>query len=191
VPRPDQSQERREEYLPLIAGAFARLGYRGATTALLAESCGVRENILYRLWPDKRAMFVASLEHVYQKSEDTWLELLAGGGEGSSAQRLLEHEASHLGERGLHRLVFTALGETDDPEIREALSGMYLRFVTFIQEQVARHRGVEEGSEETALTAWAILGLGTVANIGRELGLLDEERRRRLMIERGGELLGG
>lgn len=174
----------------MITAEFARLGYRGATTALLAERCGVRENILYRLWTDKRAMFVACLEHVYEKSEGTWLELLAADAPGSAAERLLAYEARHLGEHGLHRLVFTALGETDDPEIQVALSGMYQRFVTFIQTQVTEHRGSDSEAEDTSLTAWSLLGLGTVANIGRELGLLDDERRLRLMVEWGGRLLG-
>ena len=48
--------ERRAEFIPILANAFAELGYRRATTAELARRCDVQENILYRLWPDKRSM---------------------------------------------------------------------------------------------------------------------------------------
>ena len=77
MPRPNLSNERRLELVPIVARTFAELGYRRTTTAALAERCKVRENILYRLWPDKRAMFVASLDYVYQLSEETWAQLLA------------------------------------------------------------------------------------------------------------------
>ena len=76
MPRPDRSQERRAELLPVVAAAFAELGYRRASTAELAERCGVRVNVLYRLWPDKRAMFVAAIHHVFDGSLATWEALL-------------------------------------------------------------------------------------------------------------------
>jgi AcrR family transcriptional regulator len=62
--------------LPLVARAFADLGYRRATTAALAKRCGVRENVLYRAWPDKKAMFIASIEFVWQLSMDIWQGLV-------------------------------------------------------------------------------------------------------------------
>ncbi len=73
--RPNQADSRRKELMPIVTGAFSELGYRRTTTAELAKRCGVRENILYRLWPDKKAMFVASIEYVYKLSAETraWL----------------------------------------------------------------------------------------------------------------------
>ena len=52
MPRPNQSDQRRRELLPVVTDAFAELGYRRTSTAELAERCNVRVNILYRLWPD-------------------------------------------------------------------------------------------------------------------------------------------
>ena len=178
----------------MVAQAFAELGYRRTTTAELARRCGVRENILYRLWPDKKAMFVASIEYVYQRLSKTWAELLRDqNAPGSPAERLLEYESRHRGDLGLYRIVFAGLSETDDPEIREALQQMYGRFHRFIRRQVAAHRdGRTNGSLPGAeLSAWAIVGLGTVANIGRELGLLTGSRQRRLIADVGKLLLEG
>ena len=64
MPRPNRTAERRRELIPVIARAFTELGYRRSTTAELARRCEVQENILYRLWPDKRAMFIAAIEHM-------------------------------------------------------------------------------------------------------------------------------
>jgi AcrR family transcriptional regulator len=194
MPRPDQSAERREQLLPVVAAAFAELGYRRASTAELAARCGVRENVLYRLWPDKKAMFVAAIHHVFERSLQTWqarLETVADPAHGAAA--LLRYEARHLGEHGLYRILFAGLGETDDDEIQAALAGTYADFVRFIRAQVLAHRGLSarDGVAEIDLAVWALLGLGTMANIGRELGLLSPRRRQRLLAELGDLILDG
>lgn len=192
MPRPNQRHERRLEFLPLLARTFAELGYRRTTTAELAARCGVRENILYRLWPDKRAMFVAAIDFVYELSEATWEELLAGADEDASpAELILDYEASHHGEFGLYRIVFAGLSETDDPEIAAAMKRLYGRFQRFAKKQVATHNEEIGSSTELdpGLVAWAIVGLGTVANIGRELGLLSARNRKRLVGDVGRALL--
>ena len=191
--RPNQSVQRRRELVPIIARTFAELGFRRTTTAELAQRCDVRENILYRLWPDKKKMFIAAIDYVYEVSASTWGKLIAeDDGRTSTAARLLEYESTHHGEFGLFRIVFAGLSETDDPVIRAALSDMYKRYHRFIERQIGEHRTHEAvaGIPDAALSAWAVIGLGTVANIGRELGLLNDSRRKQLMGGVGRLLLG-
>ena len=191
MPRPSRAAERRRDLLPVVARTFAELGYRRATIAELAQRCGFQENVLYRLWPDKKAMFLAAIEFVFDGSRDTWARLLAEGEDATAGARILEYESAHHGEFGLHRIVFTGLSEADDPEIRAALRGMYGRFQEFIRERIEAHReGTGADGPDPARAAWAVVGLGTVINIGRELGLLDADERRRLMAEVGGTMLG-
>ncbi len=178
--RPSQTHEKRKKMLPIVARAFAELGYRRATTAELAQRCKVRENILYRLWPDKKAMFIASIDYVYEQAAGTWREVLSETDDNAGAAvRLLTHEAEHYGESGLHRIIFAGLSEIDEPEIREALRKMYGRFQRFIRGQIAAHRNGARtsGLPDETISAWAIVGLGNVANIGRELGLLSDRGR--------------
>jgi AcrR family transcriptional regulator len=194
MPRPSQANAKRRELIPLIARAFAELGYRRTTTAELAARCAVRENILYRLWPDKKAMFIAAIEYVYEFSARTWDGLLARPAPaGSPAERLLAYEAGHLGEFGHARIIFAGLSETDDRDIRRALSRMYQRYQKFVADQVGAHRAGRDVRKpaDPALAAWALVGLGTVASIARELDLLGDRERRRLMTEVGRLLLGG
>lgn len=192
VGRPSQQEQKRRELIPVIARAFTELGYRGATTAELARRCGVQENILYRVWPDKKAMFLAAIEFVYEFSESTWLSVLESGGDGDPARRILEFESRHHGEFGHYRILFTALGETDDAEIREAARRIFGRFHRFLRAQIAaRSRRSRRALAPPELTAWAAIGLGTAANIGRELGLLGDAERRRLMSTIGRVLLEG
>jgi AcrR family transcriptional regulator len=192
LPRPSQSEARRKKLIPVIARTFAEFGYRRTTTAELARRCGVRENILYRLWPDKKAMFIATIDYVYELSDEVWAELLGDRRANStSAERLLEYEAQHHGEFGLYRVIFAGLSETDDREISEALKRIYNLFHRFIARQIAAHRDQLGKSVELdpELAAWAFIGLGTVANIGLELRLLGGEARVRFIGEVGRQLL--
>jgi len=194
MPRPSQADDRRKRLLPIVARAFAELGYRRTTTAELARRCQVRENILYRLWRDKKAMFVASIEFVYALSAETWKRLLAeGDDEKRPAERLLQYESEHHGESGLQRLVFAGLSETNDPAIRQALRTMYRRFHRFIGEQISAYRNDDRRTPQpdVALSAWAVIGLGTLASVVQELELLKSGDRKRFMAEVGHLLIEG
>jgi AcrR family transcriptional regulator len=189
MPRPSRSAEKRSQLLPEVARTFSELGYRRTTTAELARRCGVRENILYRLWPDKKAMFIASIEYVYALSSGIWRDVLQKDAPpGTAAERLLSYEARHHGEFGFYRIVFAGLNESHDPEIRSALRTMYARFHRFICDQIRAHRRGPHASD-VVLAAWAVIGLGTVANIGREFDLLSAVDRERLMKDIGSLLI--
>lgn len=192
--RPNLSERRRGELIGTVAATFAELGYRRTTTAVLAERCGVQEVILYRLWPDKQAMFVAAIEFVGSNSERIWQDVLARSADaGTGAERVLAYEATHLGEFGLYRILFAGLSEMDDPAIASAMRQVYARFLRFISTQVRAHRrahGERGRLPSPELTAWALLGLGTAANLSRELNLLGESARKRLIATVGRRLLG-
>jgi len=194
MPRPSQTLDKRKKLTPIVARAFAELGYRRATTAELARRCKVRENILYRVWPDKKAMFIASIDYVYEQAAGAWRALLRETDDpAGAATTLLTHEAEHYGESGLHRIIFAGLSEIDEPEIRDALRTMYGRFHRFIREQVSAHRngnGTSAIPNET-VSAWGIIGLGNLANIGRELGLLTDRGRKKMFGDAGRLLLDG
>ncbi len=191
--RPNQSEARRAELLPIVAAAFAELGYRRTTTAALAERCAVQETILYRLWPDKHAMFLAAIEHVTDHAEAIWArQAESRRGDLTAAEAVLEYEAVHLGEFGLYRILFAGLSETDDPDIAAALRTAYRRFHAFLLARLRDHQRQHPGKglPPAELSAWALLGLGTMVNIGRELDLLPKTARADLLRQVGRQLLG-
>lgn len=191
--RPNLSEERRADLLPAVAATFAEFGYRRTTTALLAERCAVQETILYRLWPDKRAMFTASIEYVAEHSQQTWArELAARSSAKTTAEAVLDYEATHLGEFGLYRILFAGLSETDDPAIMAALQKAYGSFHAFLRARIREHRRSRgaSGLPSAELAAWAMLGLGTAVNLGRELDLLTARQRAELLRTVGRQLLG-
>ena len=192
MPRPNQTLEKRRELLPVVCQAFSELGYRRATTAEIAERCGVQENILYRLWRDKKEMYLASVHFVYDNAVRIWTEQATQAGSRFCVSDVLEYEAEHLGEFGHYRILFAGLSETDDAEIRSALAKIYRDFHRFIRCRIEEARGDGCGSEglDAALAAWTFIGLGTVLTFGKEMNLMGPRVRKQILKDVGDLLLG-
>lgn len=194
----DRQDERRAELIPKITRAFADLGYAHATTAAIAEICELRENQLYRLWPSKKAMFLAAIEHLYEYEVKRWSERMSVGDPAAAFRNLLGEEGKSRGSTGLHRVAFAGLGEVNDPEIRAAIASLYQRFHGFIVAALKRGAASEDGgvsvSEEDRLSpqvaAWSLIALGTMSNIARELDLFSLPTQRKLMRDVGESLAG-
>ncbi len=183
MPRPSQIDQQRKRLLPVLCQVFSELGYRRTTTAQLAQRCAVRENILYRLWKDKKAMFLAAIDDLFQRRAEKWEGILAQYPTPQDIPRaLVAYEAKHQGEFGFYRIVFTALVEADDPEIRKAITRMYRRFHERLRKLVDAVRQVraEEPDISADATAWALMGLATISNIIRELKIQSPRQREQM-----------
>lgn len=110
-----------------------------------------------------------------------------------AAEAMVAYEAKHQGEFGFYRVVFTALVEADDPEIREAISGMYRRFHQRIEKLLEASREGEEAPPALPAdaAAWAMIGLATVSNIIRELKLLRPRQRENMFAVTAKYLVAG
>jgi AcrR family transcriptional regulator len=183
VARPSQTDEQAKKLLPIVCAVFSELGYRRTTTAELASRCEVRENILYRLWPDKKAMFLAAIHDIFQARSEVWNQILKDRPAPKEAiERIIAYESHHQGESGFYRIVFTALTEIDDDDIRLAVVSMYRRFHQLVCSQIKAGHGSSalESGMPTEMAAWGLLGLATISNIIRELKLLPPRQRERM-----------
>ena len=62
-PASEQHGRRREEFLRVAAGVFARRGYRGAGMREIAEQCGVQPAALYYYFPSKVMILAAICQY--------------------------------------------------------------------------------------------------------------------------------
>jgi hypothetical protein len=139
-------------------------------------------------------MFVAAIDDIFQYRASKWGEILADHPRPEQAiERLVAYEAQHQGEFGFYQVVFTALAETDDADIRSALSHMYRRFHQLVCRQVdaGRKRDSNRPHLPADEAAWALLGLATVSNIIRELKLLRPGQRKRMFTAVAKALVSG
>ena len=177
--------ERKPDFLPLIADAFVDKGYRRTTTAELAERCRVRENELYRIWPNKKAMFLDSIGYVFDSSVKQWADGINASSEQTAAEQLIAAQSRKRGDSRLHRIVFSGLSEVDDPDIRNALKKLYLQFHEVLAGYVREHRvqrGIKSSLSDDA-TAWVMIGLGSLFDIQHDLGQGTMKQRRQILGE--------
>ena len=194
MPRPSQIDERRRELLPVVARAFVELGYRRATTAALAGRCDVHEAILYRLWKDKRAMFLAAIDFLYERRMSEFRKAMRSPqGNAHDMERVIDHVAESIGNDGLYRIIFAALAEDDDSEIQGALKRMYKNYQGVIEEHIREHRAGSSpsGVPDDSDSAWALIGFVTVLNVLKQLNLKPSRRRQEMFKELAKFLVNG
>lgn len=174
--------------LPIVAATFAEIGYAPTTTAILAKRCGTRENVLYRAWPTKKAMFLASIEHIFESSLQDWHSLASASADPATiARSILEQEAKARPGRGFHRIIFAGINHSDDQDIQSALRDMYLRFAAWIADRL-RAAVPNLPPDQATHRAWAVISLATFANIAHELSLMPESARQLLVASTAGSI---
>ena len=167
-----------------MAKCFAECGYDGATTAQIAKACEVRQNVLYRIWPDKEAMFVAVIEYIHDFSIDFWNKAPVADGE-TRAEAILRLQSHDHGILRYYRIVYSGLLQ-DSAEIRRAIRSLYRGIHTYIQGAVQEHRlqkGTVDCRFDAETAAWGMMGLGAMVDIQRELRIQSQAARKELLHE--------
>jgi len=176
---------RKPDFLALIADVFVESGYRRATTAKLAEHCGVRQNELYRIWPSKKAMFMDAIGYVFDVVSHNWKSGIRQNVHLTAAEQLIESQIKRRGDSRLHRIIFSGLNEVDDPDICKALRALYMQFHREIAGYVREHRQTKQlpNTLSDDAIAWTMIGLGSIFDIQQELGQGTLKQRREMLGE--------
>ena len=114
------AEERRESVLEAALIEFAARGLDGTSTEHVAQRAGISQPYLFRLFPTKKALFIALVERCFQRVAEAFTTAAADrtGEEalvamGDAYEQLLEN-------RTLLLLQMHAYAACDDPDIREA-----------------------------------------------------------------------
>lgn len=178
---PRLNEDKRAHFLPVIAQYFSDHGYDGATTAGIAKACGVRENVLYRIWDDKEAMFVSVIEFIHAYTIDLWAGVVPKKDE-TKVEAILRMQAKDHGVLRYYRVIFSGLLQ-DSRDIRKAIRRMYVGIHDYIEQSVESHHAEREGSSrfDPDVAAWGMMGLAAMADIQRELRIKSQSSRETLL----------
>lgn len=72
------AEERRESVIAAAMSEFARGGYAGTSTESIARRSGVSQPYLFRLFSNKRAIFLAATRLCLTRTRDTFVEAAEG-----------------------------------------------------------------------------------------------------------------
>jgi len=112
--------ERRETVLAAAVAEFAARGLAGTSTEDVARAAGISQPYLFRLFPTKKALFLALVDRCFQQVAAAF-EAAAADRVGDDALEAMA-DAYHqlLQDRTLLLLQLQAYAACDDPEIRDA-----------------------------------------------------------------------
>lgn len=127
------ADERREMVLEAALPEFAVSGLAGTSSEDVARRAGISQPYLFRLFPTKKALFVALVERCFRRVGDAFTAA-AGDADGEQALQAMG-EAYHklLDDRTLLLLQMQAYAACDDPEIRAATRTGYKKLWMLVE----------------------------------------------------------
>lgn len=88
APRPDVSEERKDQIVDAAISVFSRLGFHKARMEDVARESGLAKGTLYLYYRSKDALIVALLERIFGWGRRDLEAMMAG--EGSASERLVD-----------------------------------------------------------------------------------------------------
>ncbi len=117
--------ERREMVLEAAVAEFAAHGLAGTSTEDVARRAGISQPYLFRLFPTKKALFLALVQRCFSRVEETFTAA-AGDRTGDEALEAMANAYEVLlDDRTLLLMQMQAYAACDDPEIRAATRAGY------------------------------------------------------------------
>lgn len=165
TPKPGKTRmrapERREAILDAATATFARLGYRAAGMADIAEAAEITQPMLYRHFSSKKELYLECLDRAVAAIMGALRAATDLAGMGVAyAQLSLERPE-------LVRLRLQALTETEEPEIRERFRTLFLGQFELIRAMAAREAStgnVDPKSHPEGLP-WLYTALGMLNDV--------------------------
>jgi AcrR family transcriptional regulator len=127
------AEERRAMVLEAALPEFAGRGLAGTSTEDVARRAGISQPYLFRLFPSKKALFLALVERCFQRITIAF----TAAAQDKAGQEALEAmgDAYHqlLADRTLLLLQMQAYAACEDPEVRDAARAGFKRLWSLVE----------------------------------------------------------
>jgi AcrR family transcriptional regulator len=162
-----KSDERRRAVVAAAIDCFAQRGFYGTTTHEIAQWVGISQPYLYRLYPNKEALFAAAVDHVSVVMTETLLAHSpasgrAGLASGAALDAARGAYAALVADRAILRFLMHANCAAGEPLVGQAVRRCYAKQVDTVRQLLG---------DDDAVRRW--FGAGMLDNVVAVLGLAD------------------
>ncbi|MDX3659717.1 TetR/AcrR family transcriptional regulator [Streptomyces sp. ID05-26A] len=160
-----KSDERRQSVVKAAIECFALRGFYGTTTHEIAERVGISQPYLYRLYPNKEALFAAAVDHVSVVMTETLTAHSRTTVESTAESALDTARQAYnalVADRTILRFLMHANCATGEPLVEAAVRRCYAKQVTTVSDLLG---------DDDAVRTW--FGAGMLDNVVAVLGLGD------------------
>src|SRR5881394_3940592 len=130
-----KSDERRRAVVAAAIDCFAQKGFYGTTTHEIADRVGISQPYLYRLYPNKEALFAAAVDHVSVLMTETLAaHAPASGGAGAALEAARGAYAALVADRTILRFLMHANCAAEEPLVGQAVRRCYAKQVDTVRQ---------------------------------------------------------
>lgn len=164
------AEERREEVIRAAITEFAHGGYASTTTASIAERVGVSQPYLFRLFPNKRAIFLAAARRCTDEIRDVFDQVSQGLSPSEASVAMAEAYDRLVADRD--RLIFqmqmyvaaATAEQAGDADFAKEIRAAWAQLWDLIEARIG------------AANAGGFMGTGMLINVLLALGFPQEHR---------------
>jgi AcrR family transcriptional regulator len=134
------AEDRRADVLRVAVAEFAKHGFEGTSTEDVARAAGISQPYLFRLFPTKKALFLALVEHGFSRVRAAFTEAVGDRTGDAALEAMGEAYGELLRDRDQLMLQLQAYAACNDPDIGAVTRREFGR----LWRDVSRHSGVDE-----------------------------------------------
>ena len=168
------ADERRADVLDAALSQFAKRGYYGTPTADIARAAGISQAYLFRLYPTKQDLFVASTERCFETVRKEFERAAApyAGDPEAMREAMGKRYSELIADRDMLLGQLHAYAAGDDPVIRDAVRRSYGALVETVRSLT--------GAGDEELRGFFATGLLITLTAALDMGEIDEPWARAL-----------
>ena len=134
------ADDRRADVLRVAVAEFAKHGFEGTSTEDVARAAGISQPYLFRLFPTKKALFLALVEHGFSRVRAAFTEAVGDRTGDAALEAMGEAYGELLRDRDQLMLQLQAYAACNDPDIGSVTRREFGR----LWRDVSRHSGIDE-----------------------------------------------
>jgi AcrR family transcriptional regulator len=165
------AEERRESVIRAAMSEFAHGGYEGTSTEAIARRVGVSQPYLFRLFPNKQAIFLAASQYCMEGTRQLFADAAAGlpleerlNAMGTAYQRMIHEDPERLLMQMQTYVAVAAAEAAGDSAFGEAVRASWMALWETVEVELSA-----DADETTTFLAYGML-INTLVSLGFPAG---------------------